>query len=328
MFSSCSPEWRPLQAMKRLPEALLILCLCWPYLQAASAEEIIRDQRNRELHLQISEHFGAQEHEAIREWIRYLSQSLTLVYGHWPRDHWGIEVEPVSGSSSDPIPWAQVHREGMDRVVFYVVNNASSETLKLEWTGYHELSHLLLPYRGWGDTWFSEGLASYYQNILQARAGIISEQQMWQNLHDGFKRGRADNRFDGQPLLQVNQRMRKNGGYMRVYWSGAWYFLAADIALREHTNGKQSLDDALAKLNNCCASASMSVAQIIARMDAGSVDHTFSRLYQQVYQSTRQPDFEPLFAQLGITLVADKVVLAENGPAATRRRQFLTSTAL
>lgn len=307
---------------------LLLLLLGCAYPLAGNAEEIIRDQHERELHLNINPHFGETERAAIREWIEYLSHSLTLVYGHWPRNHWGIDVEPVSGSSNDPIPWAQVHREGMDRVVFYVVNNVSSETLKREWTGYHELSHLLLPYRGWGDTWFSEGLASYYQNILQARAGIISEQQMWQKLHDGFSRGRADSRFDGQPLLTVNQRMREHGGYMRVYWSGAWYFLTADIALREQSDGKQSLDNALARLNDCCASASLSVAQIIARMDEGNDKEIFSELYQQVYQSPRQPDFEPLLSRLGVTLADGKVVLAQSGPAAQRRRQFLASTAL
>ena len=290
--------------------------------------QVFQDSQQRSLHVTISDDFSARSSRAIADWIQHLSNTLTLVYGHWPRDRWAIEVHPVSGSIDDPIPWAQVHREGIDRISFYVVSSASTQTLKQEWTGYHELAHLLLPYRGWGDTWFSEGLASYYQNLLQARSGVITEQQMWQKLYDGFSRGRADDRFDGQTLLWVNQRMRENGGYMRVYWSGAWYFLAADIALREQSAGRLSLDNALKGLNSCCANQSLSVADIIKHLDASSDSEVFADLYQQVYQSRRQPDFEPLFTRLGIGLKDGVVQLSQEGPKAELRRLFLNSTAL
>ena len=57
-----------------------------------------------------------------------------------------------------------------------MVNPESSmQEITNDWTAFHELSHLLIPYRGHGDLWFSEGLATYYQNIIQARAGVLSE---------------------------------------------------------------------------------------------------------------------------------------------------------
>ncbi|MEP5566968.1 MAG: hypothetical protein ABJN62_03960 [Halioglobus sp.] len=306
----------------------LMLCLIGGWATHAAATTVILGQGNRQLELTVSDQFSQQGRDQIVRWIEHLAHSLTLVYGHWPRERWAISVEPVSGSSDDPIPWAQVHRDRIDRVAFYVLPSASAETLKHEWTGYHELSHLLLPYRGWGDTWFSEGLASYYQNILQARAGVISERQMWQKLHDGFARGEADNRFNGQTLLSVNQNMRENGGYMRVYWSGAWYFLAADIRLREQSNGLKSLDDALEQLNQCCAKESLSVAAIIAQLDKSNDEQIFENLYRQVYRSRQMPPFDHLLAELGITIENDQVKLAPTGAAAERRAQFLTSTAL
>lgn len=321
----------PLQALRsarNLGALLLTLCLLSIGGSPAWSETIVFDQGKRQLTVSISEQFPEQARDQLKQWIKQLSHSLTLVYGHWPRDRWAIEVEPVSGNVDDPIPWAQVHREDIDRVAFYVVSSATAQTLEREWTGYHELSHLLLPYRGWGDTWFSEGLATYYQNILQARAGVISEAQMWQKLHDGFERGKADNRFHGQTLLQVNQKMRENGGYMRVYWSGAWYFLAADIRLRELSGGAHSLDNALEQLNRCCAQGSLSVADIIAQMDRSNDQDVFGQLYQQVYRSRQMPAFEPLFTHLGISVVDGQVELQQQGNAALRRRQFLNSTAM
>ncbi|MEH6588269.1 MAG: hypothetical protein V7720_17075 [Halioglobus sp.] len=317
-----------LRSARKPGTLLLILCLLSIWGHPAWSETIVLDQGKRQLTVSISEQFPEQTRDQLNQWIKHLSHSLTLVYGHWPRDRWAIEIEPVSGSLDDPIPWAQVHREDIDRVAFYVVSNTTAQTLKREWTGYHELSHLLLPYRGWGDTWFSEGLATYYQNILQARAGVISETQMWQKLHDGFERGKADDRFHGQTLLQVNQKMRENGGYMRVYWSGAWYFLAADIRLRELSDGAQSLDNALEQLNRCCARGSLSVAAIIAQMDRGNDQDVFAQLYQQVHRSRQMPSFEPLFTHLGISVVNGVVELQQQGDAALRRRQFLNSTAM
>ena len=84
-------------------------------------------------------------------------------------------------------------------VEFFTATQATTDSLQRAWTGYHELAHLLIPYQGWGGAWFSEGLASYYQNILQARVGILTEQQMWQKLYEGFQRGRGDAKglFDG-----------------------------------------------------------------------------------------------------------------------------------
>ncbi|WP_165787061.1 hypothetical protein [Pseudohalioglobus lutimaris] len=307
--------------------ALALLCTMLA-VAPATASHALYDAEGRRLDVEIAPQFSPQSREEVISWTEKLAGSLTLVYGHWPRERWIIEVEATSGSADDPIPWAQIKRGGVDTVKFYVVDNTSAKDLLSEWTGYHEIAHLLLPYRGWGDTWFSEGLATYYQNLLQARAGLISEQEMWQRLYAGFMRGREDSRFDGKSLIEVNRQMRSSGGYMRVYWSGAWYFLAVDIRLRARSNGAFGLDNVLLRLNDCCARDALSVAEMIKVMDSGDQQPVFAELYQSMRNSTRLPDFEPLLAELGITIANGKVVLQSTGKAAQRRRQFLQSTAL
>jgi predicted metalloprotease with PDZ domain len=180
----------------------------------------------------------------------------------------------------------------------------------------------LVPYRGWGDAWFSEGLASYYQNLLQARSGVISEQEMWQRLHDGFLRGRKDDRFDGQTLDEVSSQLRENGGFMRVYWSGAWYFLAADLALRSQSQGMFSLDTALEKLNDCCAERPMSVPSMVQTLDKLNRVDTFTSLYRDAVRSESMPDFETLFDALGISIAEGQVQLEQSGAAAQLRREI------
>ncbi|MEZ5572401.1 MAG: hypothetical protein R3E64_10300 [Halioglobus sp.] len=278
---------------------------------------------NRTLELQISSEFSPAQREHLIAWLDYISTSLLQVYGHWPRQTWRVSVTPASSTNTDPIPWAQVNRDKIDSVEFFTAPQATTEQLVREWTGYHELAHLLIPYRGWGDNWFSEGLASYYQTILQARSGILNEQQAWQEIFDGFRRGEADSGFDGRKLYEVSDAMREDGGFMRVYWSGAWYFLAVDIRLRQQSGGKNSLDLALEKLNHCCADESMSVPQIISKLDELNQVLLFQQLYDRVNTSTKMPSFEKIFASIGVTVVDDKVLLQDAGPGALLRQQIV-----
>lgn len=298
----------------------LLLLLLWQ--PAAADSQFYRDDDGRVLEMAISDQIRSPQREAVGNWLYFLADALRQVYGHWPRDRWRIQVEAVSGNSDDPIPWAQVRRGDVDTVEFYIIHKVGEDALRNTWTGYHELAHLLIPYRGWGDAWFSEGLASYYQNLMQARVGVLSEQQMWQKLYEGFQRGRQDSRFDGQPLARVSAQLREAGGFMRVYWSGAWYFLQADMRLRQQSDGTLTLDRALEALNRCCAQDALSVPEIVERLDKANDTNIFTPLYYELLQSTRQPAFEPLFEQLDITATADTVVLGNGSPESALRQQI------
>jgi len=282
----------------------------------------------RRLDVRISEKFTTAQRDNLLAWIDFISGALLQVYGHWPRQQWSIAVAPSSAADSDPIPWAQVNRDAIDRVDFFVSPQATTEQLISEWTGYHELAHLLIPYRGWGDTWFSEGLATYYQGFLQARSGVISEQDAWQKLYEGFRRGQAESRFSGQALRDVSASMREEGGYMRVYWAGAWYFLAIDIRLRQQSGGRLTLDLALRKLNDCCADQHLSVPDMVSKLDELNEVLLFQRLYDQVDASTQMPAFENLFASVGVSVVDGKVVLQQEGPGALLRQQMAKPRAM
>jgi hypothetical protein len=314
---------RPVRGQLTLWAVLLVLL---PTALCRAENELYHQtltQDNRKLQLYISAEFQPAQQQALVTWIDFLSTALLQVYGRWPRQEWSISISPVSAAHDDPIPWAQVKRNAVDSVEFYTAPNASSDTLKEAWTGYHELAHLLIPYQGWGDTWFSEGLASYYQNILQARSGMLSEEETWQKIYEGFLRGRADTQFNGQSLEEISRNMRKDGGFMRVYWSGAWYFLATDVRLRQQSSGKKSLDQALERLNQCCAEKQLSVPQMVDKLDQLNRVLLFQPLYEQLIHSTEMPAFEDIFASLGISIIAGKVHLQQQGPGALLRQQIL-----
>jgi hypothetical protein len=291
---------------------LLVAPLC-------AGESLLYARGDQVLEIELRSGLSGQRRTEVIEWVRGTADALTLVYGRWPRDRWRVRVSTYDSRGRDPVPWGQVNRGSPDVVSFYIDPGASQRQLETNWTAYHEFSHLLIPYRGWGDMWFSEGLASYYQNLLQARHGIFDEREMWQRLYDGFMRGRTNHRPDLN-LEELSPRMRESRSFMRVYWSGAWYFFRADLELRLRSGGKQSLDTALAQLNLCCADTSMSARRIAAQLDKLTGQELFLPLFGQVSDSYSLPPFEEQFAELGIEVVDGNVRLDEAHEQAAVRR--------
>lgn len=298
----------------------LATLLALPAAAARDADEPLAEYRDSRLYLELSPDYNLRTAETVQSWVHFLGTSLLQIYGRWPRDAWRVSAAPASAPGSDPIPWAQVHRGEINTIEFYTAPRAELDELKRAYTGYHEAAHLLIPYRGWGDLWFSEGLATYYQHILQARSGVIDEARLWQFLYDGFDSGRRDDRWQGQPLAAIGSDAGSEGADMRVYWSGAWYFLNVDVRLRRQSRGEMSLDKALGALNACCRDERMSVPEMVRRLDQINDVLLFEPLYLKTRTSTGIGATESLFASLGIDILEGRVKLQQFGPGAVLRR--------
>ncbi|MCK6549944.1 hypothetical protein L6R52_29190, partial [Myxococcota bacterium] len=98
---------------------------------------------------------------------------------------------PVRGRG--PVDFGLVLRGGGPSVTFFVGDEADDASLVGEWVAVHELSHLSMPFVERDAAWLSEGFATYYQNVLRARAGLMSAEAAWTELHEGFARGQAAN---------------------------------------------------------------------------------------------------------------------------------------
>ena len=254
----------------------------------------------------------------IAHWIEATAADLASVFGHWPRNRWQVLIQGLPARSGDPIPWAQVNRGNPDRVTFYVDRTASFSELRANWTAFHEFSHLLIPYRGWGDMWFSEGLASYYQNLLQARAGLFDERELWNRLASGFERGERNHRPD-LTLAELSPRMHENRSHMRVYWTGAWYFLKADLELRKRSEGLNSLDQVLSELNECCGERRLSAWQIARTLDRISGESLFVPLFREISGSYEIPDYRETLRELGVEVANEQVLLSGDATASSIR---------
>jgi len=234
-------------------------------------------------------------------WLRTSIAAASTVTGEFPRDDVRVVLQPTSRSSG-AIAFGQVRRSHPPQIRFYVAPDASLDSLLLDWRGYHEFAHLLIPFPGNRDIWFTEGLASYYQYLLQARAGVISEQEAWRELLSGFERGLSDRRGRGRSLRSLSPEMWSERAYRRVYWTGAAFFLRVDTRLRLESDGRHSLDRALAEFNDCCIAKHRrwSAELLIEELGRLSIPEIWRQEYLGTINRRAEPRFTDALARLGI----------------------------
>ncbi len=204
-------------------------------------------------------------------------------------------VVPVH-TAREAVPWGEVRRGTGNSVLALVQRVPDPVELREDWTLYHELSHLYLPYLG-GNRWLAEGLASYYQNVLRARAGVLTSEVAWQRLAEGLARGAQGAKAD---------QTVEEGGRMVTYWTGAALALEWDLALRQASNGAESLDSVLAHFaaRHLPAHETWDAQQAAAALDAYAPNALgkdyFSRTVARTLEQRGFPDYLASFTRAGI----------------------------
>jgi len=276
------------------------------------------------LRLAIADADPAADPLEMATWIEEAARAVSTLYGRFPLRSPQIVVVPI-GRRSEAVPWAQVQRGGGAAAHFFVDQHRPLGEFRDDWTATHELSHMLLPYVARRDAWLSEGIASYYQNVLRARAGMITGEQAWEKLYAGFGRGLRGT--GEETLAEVSRDMHRSGAFMRVYWSGAAIALEADVELRRRSGGDTTLDLALGRLAECClpSDRTWTAREVMSRLDELVGTDVFMRLYAQHTQSIRFPDLEDASNALGIQHRDGRLSYSDDGDA-TRLRQAIMSS--
>jgi predicted metalloprotease with PDZ domain len=108
--------------------------------------------------------------------------------------------------------------------------------LRQDWIMTHEMFHLAFPTLDDRYLWMMEGLSDYLEPVARARAGQLTPQEVWREFVEGLPQGlpaAGDRGLD-------NTHTRE-----RIYWGGNLYWLLADVQIREKTNNRHSVDDAI-----------------------------------------------------------------------------------
>jgi hypothetical protein len=254
--------------------------------------------------------------EMLHRWARESATTSVLPSGRFALRRAAVRIREIDSRSRSPVPWGQTLRRDGVAVLLFVRRGASYEELRGDWTAVHEFAHLYHPYLGARGRWLAEGLASYYQNVLRARAGLLAPEDAWLRLDAGFRRGEAVG-----PGSRIDALGR--GGTMRVYWAGAAFWLDADLRLRrEHGTDLLQVLDAYAQ---CCldGEASLQPEAFMAALDRTADVDVFSKLYARYAPMRDFPSLDASYAALGIAREGDGLGFADDTRMATLRSAIM-----
>jgi hypothetical protein len=246
----------------------------------------------------------------LEPWLTTAASAAARVTGRLADERVLVIVVPER-PSHEPVHFGMATRGGGSALLLLVASNAELDELREDWVAVHELCHLLHPFVARDQAWLSEGLATYYQEVLRVRAGLIPEREAWRKIYEGSLRGRNSS----GSLAQVCARVSESHDYPTVYWAGAAFALMADVELRRRSAGKRSLDDVMTGLSACCAREQrpQRAEVVLARMDELAGSPVFSELATRWVHGPKLPELEPLYEQLGLRVADGRA--EENGSA-------------
>jgi hypothetical protein len=241
------------------------------------------------------------QRRAIVNWIANAGNVVSLATGRFPTDRAQVIVLPTGG-----FRFGHTGRSGGASIVFFMPDDVAPGDLGTDWIAIHEFSHLLHPFVQRDGAWLSEGLATYLQEVLRVRAGMLSAQDAWRRLYEGASLGRD---ADGS-LASETQRMRYAGNYRTVYWAGAAIALMIDVDLRTRSEGRASLESALAVVSQRAdvMQRPATAESLLTALDEAVGGRTCRTVARRYLDGGALPDLTDLYRQLGL-------LEANSGPA-------------
>src|SRR5260370_32998298 len=89
--------------------------------------------------------------------------------------------------------------------------------------------------------WIEEGMAVYIEPIARAQIGPARLERVWGDMARPMPQGLPQS---------GDQGLDNTDTWASTYWGGAVFWLVADVQIRERTNNKQGLQDAMRAILN------------------------------------------------------------------------------
>jgi hypothetical protein len=254
---------------------------------------------------------------AIVAWAERAARAVTGVYGAFPFPRVAVLVLP---GGRRPVGFGTTLGNGGASIMVWLGAQATESDLRRDWVLTHEMAHLGLPNLPRAQRWLEEGLATYLEPVARARAGQITPEDAWSGFVAGLPKGLprpGDGGLDG------------TRSWGRTYWGGALFYLLADVEIRERTNNRRSLDDALRGIvaDGGTIAVRWSVDRALGAADRATGTDVLQKLHARLGASPDNVDLDALWARLGIRAREGSVTYDDGAPLAAIRRALMADSA-
>ncbi len=251
----------------------------------------------------------------------FIGESARAVADFWhgfPLERAMIAVMPVAKRNG--IVFGKLLPASRPGIALMLGAETRAGSLHDDWVLVHELFHIGSPsFLGEGK-WLDEGIATYFEPIIRARAGWLSERRLWEEL--------APHMPEGLPGLQ-EEGLEHASSYRSIYWGGASVALFADVAAREKSGGKLGLEDGFRAVlgRGGTACEVWDLADTIDTVDQTLGGPILGELAKRYAYAAAPVDFDALWRDLGVELRSGKVTLSDSAPKAWVRKAILRGAA-
>ncbi len=217
-------------------------------------------------------------------------------YGASPAQHTFVLLIPVPEHAQ--VLFGKVLPQSAPGVAVLVGEHASEHALYDDWILVHELFHIGFPSFHDEAKWLDEGSATYFEPIIRARAGRLSELEVWSAFARDMPQGLSAFEHEG---LEHPRHFRA------LYWGGAIACLVADVAARERSRGVRGLEDGFRAVLRAGGDAThvWSLAQVREVIDGALGAPILAEIIAQHANAGSPFDLAALFARLGVMQHAD-----------------------
>jgi hypothetical protein len=250
----------------------------------------------------------------LATWVSDCAGAVQDFFGGFPVDRAFVALVPVPGRAG--VPFGKVLPESGPGIVVLVGEHARRKQLYGDWVLVHELFHLGFPSFAGEGKWLDEGLATYYEPIIRARAGFISERDVWEEFSRAMPQGLVALEREG---------LETASSFGSLYWGGALAVLLADVEARKRSGGARGFEHALRALVAAGANASevWSLEQTIASIDTALGAPVLVELARRHARSTAHVDLSGLLTKLGVVRRGKRVTLDDGAELAALRRAIV-----
>ncbi len=253
---------------------------------------------------------SAVAHRELLAWVQRSAASVSDFWHGFPVTHASLFLIPVR--NRDDVIFGKVLPASAPSIALLVGEDATKDELDDDWILVHELFHLGVPSFSGEGKWFDEGLATYYEPVIRARAGNKSEEDVWNEFAHQMGKGLDAMRSTG---LEGTQ------DYDAVYWGGALVCLLADLEARRHSDGRLGLEDGLREVLRQGGQASevWPLAQVMRVVDRTLGASVLTRLNARYGARGSAVDLGRLLKDLGVARADSGIAFVEAPDAQLRR---------
>jgi hypothetical protein len=253
----------------------------------------------------------------VKAWVERAVTGIAAYYGVFPTRRTLVVVVPGTGADTE----GETLGDGGPSVVVRVARGLTASQAVDDWVVVHELLHVTVPSLGRQEAWLSEGIATYVEPIVRARAGIVSAPRFWSDLVKGMPQGLPE---------AGDQGLERTHTWGRTYWGGALFCLVADVRIRQATRGARSFDDALRGIiaTGANVASHWSVDRFLDEGDRATGVTVLRDLYREMGLAPGTVDLEALWKRLGVHVGTTGVVVFDDRTELASVRRAITSPKL